>query len=83
MADKVEQRMALSVGDIEALSHSWRLSVEASNKSPSTVYNHTSGLELFEGYLRSDGMPTEVMSITRDHIEAFQAWMLGEPSSAG
>jgi site-specific recombinase XerD len=50
--------------------------LEASNRSPATVYTYVHGLEKFDRFLSERGMPTAVTAITREHIEAFQAWML-------
>jgi site-specific recombinase XerD len=59
------------IADIDALVPSWRLSLEAENKSPATVVAYTYGTTQLSAFLRSTGMPTDVTAIAREHIEAF------------
>ena len=60
-----------SVSDIDVLVPSWRLSLQAENKSKATVIAYGYGTTQLEAFLRSTGMPTDVTSIAREHIEAF------------
>jgi len=60
-----------SVSDIELLAGSWRLSLEAENKSPATLIAYGYATEQLSAFLRDAGMPTDVASITREHVEAF------------
>ena len=60
-----------SVADIEVLVPSWRLSLDAANKSPATVTAYGYATTQLAAFLRSAGMPTDVGAITREHIEAF------------
>lgn len=71
-------RIASSVGDVQVLEQSWRISLEASNKSSNTVSIYGSALELFTRFLVGRGMPTTAAAITREHVEAFLAWMREE-----
>jgi site-specific recombinase XerD len=59
------------IADIDALVPSWRLSLEAENKSPATIVAYTYGTTQLTAFLRSTGMPTAVDSLAREHIEAF------------
>ena len=60
-----------SVSDIEVLVPSWRLSLEAANKSDETITSYTHATTQLTAYLRSTGMPTDVSVLAREHIEAF------------
>ena len=60
-----------SVADIEVLVPSWRLSLEAANKSPATITAYGYATTQLSAYLRSTGMPTDVGAITREHVEMF------------
>jgi len=71
-------RMASSVGDVRVLEQSWRISLEAANKSSNTVSIYGSALELFTRFLVERGMPTAAAAITREHVESFLAWMREE-----
>ena len=54
------------------------------NKSPKTIVSYTSGAQQFDDFLRSRGMPTDVTSIRREHVEAFSEDVLARhrPSTA-
>jgi hypothetical protein len=69
---------AASIGSVALLAESWRLSLEAANRSPKTINTYTTGLELFSRFLIERGMPTEVSSIIREHVESSQKWMFDE-----
>ena len=60
-----------SVSDIEVLVPSWRLSLEAGNKSPATVTSYLYATTQFRVYLQAQGMPTDVTAITREYVESF------------
>ena len=68
----VEQQVtSRSVADVDVLVPSWRLSLEAENKSPATIKSYTYGTTQLVAFLRERGMPTDVGAIAREHIEAF------------
>ena len=50
---------------------SWRLSLEAGNKSPATVTSYLYATTQFRVYLQAQGMPTDVTAITREYVESF------------
>jgi site-specific recombinase XerD len=60
-----------SVANIDVLVPSWRLSLEAANKSTATITSYTYATTQFSDYLRTMGMPIDVGAITREHVEAF------------
>lgn len=64
--------------DIVELLPEWRISLEATNRSPRTVELYVRGVTMFEAFCRRQGMPTAADAIAREHLEAFFAWMLGE-----
>jgi site-specific recombinase XerD len=61
----------VTAGDLEALLPSWARSLRAENKSPRTVVAYTSGGRQLLDFLKRAGMPTEVASIRREHVESF------------
>ena len=65
------QVTAASVSDLSALVPSWRLSLEAENKSPRTIDSYTDATSQFAAFLQERGMPTDVRAIAREHVEAF------------
>jgi len=70
--------------DLEALAPSFRLSLEAENKSPRTVKCYMEALNQLVRFLRERGMPTAAPAIRREHIEAFIADQLArwKPATA-
>lgn len=62
---------ALALGDLASLLPSWARSLRAENKSPKTITSYTSGGQQLYDFLASQGMPTQVSAIRREHIEAF------------
>ena len=60
----------VEVGSIERLAESFEVSLRARNLSDRTIETYLEALRLFTGYLHNAGMPTEVSSITREHVEA-------------
>ena len=58
-----------SVADVDVLVPSWRPSLEAENKSPATLTSYTYATTQL-AFLCERGMPTDVGSIAREHVEA-------------
>ena len=50
---------------------SWRLSLQAGNKAERTITTYSEALRLFEAFLIDAGMPLQIGSLAREHIEAF------------
>lgn len=78
----MRQVTASSVSDIDALAPSWRLSLEAENKSPATLVSYGYATTQFAAFLRDRGMPTDVRALTREHIEAFLVELIEQRSPA-
>ncbi|MHB1162837.1 MAG: tyrosine-type recombinase/integrase [Chloroflexota bacterium] len=57
--------------DYQPLVQSYRRSLLAANKAPSTVKTYCEALEAFGSFLASKGMPQVVAAITREHVESF------------
>jgi site-specific recombinase XerD len=72
------------VGHIRALGQSYRRTLLAENKSPSTIAVYGSAIERFAEFLEGAGMPTQVASIHREHVEAFIAHLIArfKPATA-
>ncbi len=65
------QVTARSISDIDALVPSWQLSLRAEHKSPATITAYGYATTQFSAFLRANGMPTDVTSIAREHVESF------------
>lgn len=60
-----------SVGHLYALLPSWRLHLEAEHKSPRTIRAYIDDAQRLADFLDTQGMPTAVDGIAREHVEAF------------
>ncbi len=69
------KRSATEVGTIRDLLPSWRISLMARNLSPNTLETYLSAVTMFADHLTERGMPMQVASIHREHVESFLAWM--------
>jgi site-specific recombinase XerD len=56
---------------IRRLADSFRLSLEASNKSPRTIKAYMEAVGLLATFLERRGMPTSISVVTREHVEHF------------
>lgn len=59
--------------DIENLLRSFELHLKATNKSDKTIRSYISTVRTFRTFLISQGMPTLVERLTREHVEMFVA----------
>ena len=66
----------IAAGDIVANNESFTLHLRAENLSPKTIYAYTGAVEQLTRYLADKGMPLDVASITREHIESFVTHLL-------
>lgn len=73
-----------ATGDYPLLARSFRRTLLAENKSKHTVSAYMEAVRRFGLFLEEQGMPTEVASIAREHVEAFIADILktAAPSTA-
>ncbi len=60
-----------SLTDVTRLAESWQVHLEAANLSPNTIKLYLSAVRDLRGFLDSTGMPTDVVDLTREHIEAY------------
>lgn len=58
-------------GSIFALIPFWNRSLRAANKAPKTIRIYVDSANKFADYLVSQGMPTEVASLNREHVESY------------
>ena len=70
------------VGDITELAVSWQRDLRAANLSPRTIQSYGESVRLLTEFLLAQGMPTDVGSITREHIGAFIEDQLARHSAA-
>jgi len=57
--------------NVDFLRESFRRSLVAENKSDATVESYIRAVRLLSEFLRDGGMPSGVVSIRREHVEAF------------
>ena len=71
-------------GDIAANATSFARHLRAANKSPNTLRSYMEAVTQLDAYLAAKGMPGDVASIRREHVEAFIEDQLGKlrPASA-
>jgi site-specific recombinase XerD len=65
------------IGAVRDLLPSWRISLMARNLSPNTLETYLSAVTMFADFTDERGMPAQVASVRREHVEAFLAWMVG------
>jgi site-specific recombinase XerD len=70
------------VGDIVPLAESCRLSLSAENASDATIKVYCSAVDRLAEFLEERGMPVEVASIHREHVESFVAHLLATRAPA-
>jgi len=75
---------SLAAGDIVVNNQSFARHLRAGNLSEKTIYAYCGAVDQFAGYLAATGMPQDVATITREHIEAFITHLLNtrKPSTA-
>lgn len=61
----------LTEGDLGVNAASFARALRAENLSPNTVFAYTDAVRNLAAYLSDKGMPTDVASIRREHVEAF------------
>lgn len=69
-------RSAADIGHIARMGESFRLSLQSENAADTTISVYCSAVERFTEFLEEAGMPVEVASIRREHVEAFIAHLL-------
>jgi site-specific recombinase XerD len=60
-----------SVSNITTLGQSFARSLRAANRSPATVQTYMFAVDQLAAFLSERGMPTDVASIRREHVEAY------------
>jgi site-specific recombinase XerD len=68
-------------GRLESMAASWGRSLRAANLSRNTIESYAYAAAQFGAFARDRGMPTDVASITREHVEAFIEHLVGERSA--
>jgi hypothetical protein len=76
----MKQATSASVGDIERLVISWVRHLRAGNRSDATIQTYTGAARQLSWFLTQTGMPTDVASIKREHVEAFIEYLLNNGS---
>lgn len=60
-----------TTGDLHLLAASFGRGLDAENKSPRTIQAYLDAVVRFGAFLESQGMPTVVADISREHVQAF------------
>jgi site-specific recombinase XerD len=68
--------------DLATLLADWQISLRARGRQPSTIQSYLNCARNLHAFLVSNGMPTQVTSITREHVEHFLADMFERVSPA-
>src|SRR3981081_4681393 len=74
--------MASIVGDIGPSIDSFRRHLRASNAAPRTIMTYLEGATQLADFLAAQGMPTDIVGIRREHVEAFLVDLLSRFTSA-
>lgn len=84
MAPALATRPIVTPGDLGANAASFARHLRASNLAPRTVRTYLEGVERLASFLERQGMPTDLASIRREHVEAFINDILdtGKPATA-
>lgn len=69
-------------GDITHLLPSWQLHLRALNRSPKTIETYLEASRQLAAFLIEQGMPTDVATIRREHVEAFLVHLQGLHSAS-
>jgi site-specific recombinase XerD len=72
---------ASGVGTVRRLAPSFDIALRARNLSPRTIRTYLEAVNLLAAFLEEAGMPTQVSSIAREHLEAFLAQELERVSA--
>src|SRR5438445_9527373 len=75
---------ATSIGDIMGMAMSFRRQLRGRNVSPTTVATYGEAVQQLSAFLAAQGMPMDVVKITREHVESFIEKLLGrwKPATA-
>lgn len=84
MVQSFATRPIVTPGDLGANAASFARHLRASNLAPRTVRTYMEGVERLATFLERQGMPTDLSSIRREHIESFISDILdtGKPATA-
>jgi hypothetical protein len=75
----MERSTVQRIGDVEQMVTSLRRHLRAENKAEQTITANTYAPLQFADFLADRGMPSEVVNIRREHVEAFLEDLLGRP----
>ena len=62
---------ATDVANVDVLAQSFARHLRAGNRSPKTVKTYMESVRLFDRFLTERGMPRNVTSVRRDHVESY------------
>ena len=67
---------SITAGDILVNNESFARHLRAGNLSGKTIYAYCGAVEQFAAFLAAKGMPQDVATVTREHVEAFISHLL-------
>jgi site-specific recombinase XerD len=73
-----KQSVAVTTVSMDGLITSWTRHLRAANAAPRTIQSYLEAVEQFRDFLIDKGMPTDVSSITREHVESYLEDVLGK-----
>lgn len=82
MSARTTTRPAVSLPAVADLAQSFKRTLLAENRAAKTIVSYMEGIRLFDEFLSDQGMPREIGSITREHVEAFIADILSRRKPA-
>jgi site-specific recombinase XerD len=77
-----ETTAASVVGDLATLVPDFGRHLRSENKSPKTIRSYVESAEQLLAFFGQRGMPTEVVKVRREHIDAFIADLLDRRSAS-
>lgn len=73
---------SVAPGQIAALIRPFERSLRVANKSARTIETYGDSARQFAAFLDERGMPAQVASVTREHVETYIEWLLSRSSPA-
>lgn len=74
---------SLAFDSVNALLPDWQIHLRARNVSPTTIQSYLAIGRAFSSFLQAHGMPGEVSSITREHLEHYLADLADQTVARG
>jgi site-specific recombinase XerD len=80
--DKLRSQSLASVEQLRSLSRSWGFHLRAANLSPRTIQSYLEATQKLAKFIEQTAEPDQLSELSRRHVEAFIAHLLGQHSPA-